>query len=95
MCPSFLVGKVVPYQLVSSVTADVVEGADLLVPAFDQQDRGPRDFDLLGHIAAHAGISSTRATLSHARLNTASRSSSKNSGEVESLNETGPVPNWG
>ena len=49
-----LSGKVVPHQLVSPVPADVVEGPNLLVSAFDQDHRGADDLDLLGQIAADA-----------------------------------------
>jgi hypothetical protein len=47
-----LTGKVVPRQLVSAVSAHVVEGADLLVSAFDHDHRSADDLDLLGEIAA-------------------------------------------
>ena len=49
-----LVGKVVPHQLVSAMTADVVEGADLLVLALHHDDRRLGGVDLLGEVAADA-----------------------------------------
>ena len=59
------------------MTAEVVEGADLFILASDEDDRGAGGLDLLGEVAARpAGSSSIRATLSQARLKTASRSSS-------------------
>ena len=43
---------VVPDQPVATVTADVVEGADLVVHAPDDDQRGLRDRELLGEVAA-------------------------------------------
>src|SRR5262249_55999964 len=43
-----LLGRVVrPHQLVAAVAADVVEGADLVVHAPDDDQRGTRDRELL------------------------------------------------
>ena len=48
-----LLGRVVgPHQLVAAVAADVVEGADLVVHAPDDDQRGARDRELLGEEAA-------------------------------------------
>src|SRR5215218_6935827 len=49
-----LVGIVVPHQLVSAVTADVVEGADLLVLTADHDHRRSGRVDLLGEVATDA-----------------------------------------
>jgi hypothetical protein len=48
-----LLGRVVgPHQLVAAVAADVVEGADLVVHAADDDQRGARDVERLGEEAA-------------------------------------------
>src|SRR5262245_7563402 len=47
-----LLGRVVgPHQLVAAVAADVVEGADLVIHATDDDQRGIRDRELLGEEA--------------------------------------------
>jgi hypothetical protein len=46
---------VVPDELVSSMTADVVEGPDFLVLATDDDDRCIDNSELLGEVASHSG----------------------------------------
>ena len=48
----FVIRKVVPYQLVPAMAADVVEGADLLIFTFDDDDRRLGGVDLLGEVTA-------------------------------------------
>src|SRR5262245_10853349 len=50
----FFARELVPYELVAAVAADVVEGAHSAALVAHHDDRGARDLDLPGHVAADA-----------------------------------------
>src|SRR5262249_60314669 len=53
--PGFLVWEIVPHQLVSAVPADVVEAANHIVLALDDDHRRAGGLDLFSEVAADPG----------------------------------------